>query len=177
MDEVQTGGGPSGTFWAHEQWGLEQSPDMVTFAKKLQTGGYFFSPHLRPKEAYRIYNTWMGDPHKMIMLKAYIDTVQEDHLLQNVGLTGEYLRTGLAELQNRHPGVLSNLRGSGTFLAIDVKDGASANALVGEMQRRGVESGVCGTRSIRFRPALIFTPTHAAMALNVLEDSLTSLFH
>ena len=43
MDEVQTGGGASGKFWAHEHWRLPagEEPDFVTFSKKLQGGGYF----------------------------------------------------------------------------------------------------------------------------------------
>jgi 4-aminobutyrate aminotransferase-like enzyme len=36
VDEVQTGVGATGTFWAHEAWGLSSPPDIVTFAKKMQ---------------------------------------------------------------------------------------------------------------------------------------------
>lgn len=52
VDEVQTGGGSTGTFWAHEN-----PPDMVTFSKKMQTGGYYAKPEFRPTEGYRIFNT------------------------------------------------------------------------------------------------------------------------
>ena len=38
VDEVQSGVLSSGTFWAHEQWGLDDAPDIVTFAKKMQVG-------------------------------------------------------------------------------------------------------------------------------------------
>lgn len=41
IDEVQTGGGPTGKFWAHEHFNLETPPDIVTFSKKMQLGGYF----------------------------------------------------------------------------------------------------------------------------------------
>lgn len=41
VDEVQTGGGISGKWWAHEHWDLETPPDIVTFAKKMCTGGYY----------------------------------------------------------------------------------------------------------------------------------------
>lgn len=44
VDEVQTGGGASGTFWAHEQWNLPSPPDMVTFSKKALIGGYYYTP-------------------------------------------------------------------------------------------------------------------------------------
>eukprot|EP00111_Clytia_hemisphaerica_P018244 TCONS_00053925-protein len=42
VDEVQSGGGGSGKIWAHEHWGLEEPPDMVTFAKKMQVGGFYY---------------------------------------------------------------------------------------------------------------------------------------
>jgi 4-aminobutyrate aminotransferase/(S)-3-amino-2-methylpropionate transaminase len=42
VDEVQTGGGATGRWWAHEAWGLSVPPDLVTFSKKMITGGYFY---------------------------------------------------------------------------------------------------------------------------------------
>uniref|UniRef100_A0A1I8F8X0 4-aminobutyrate aminotransferase, mitochondrial n=1 Tax=Macrostomum lignano TaxID=282301 RepID=A0A1I8F8X0_9PLAT len=43
VDEVQTGGGLCGTYWAHEQWGLDSPPDAVTFSKRTLLGGIYFS--------------------------------------------------------------------------------------------------------------------------------------
>ena len=77
VDEVQTGAGATGTFWAYEQWELQNPPDFVTFSKKMQTGGYFSKREFRPQETYRIFNTWMGDPSKMIQLEAFLDTYQQ----------------------------------------------------------------------------------------------------
>lgn len=58
VDEVQTGFGATGKFWAHEYWELSSPPDIVTFSKKAQTAGYFFSDEkLRPDKAYRQFNT------------------------------------------------------------------------------------------------------------------------
>lgn len=44
IDEVQTGGGPTGTLWCHEQFNLPSPPDVVTFSKKMQSGGFFNLP-------------------------------------------------------------------------------------------------------------------------------------
>lgn len=41
IDEVQTGGGPTGKMWCHEHFNLEFPPDLVTFSKKMQLGGYY----------------------------------------------------------------------------------------------------------------------------------------
>lgn len=59
VDEVQTGCGATGKFWAHEYWQLDNPPDIVTFAKKMQVSGFFLKGEFRPAQAYRIYNTWM----------------------------------------------------------------------------------------------------------------------
>lgn len=43
LDEVQTGGGPTGKMWCHEHFNLECPPDIVTFSKKMLTGGFYHS--------------------------------------------------------------------------------------------------------------------------------------
>ena len=43
-DEVQTGGGVSGKWWAHEHWNLDTPPDIVTFAKKMNAAGFYYRP-------------------------------------------------------------------------------------------------------------------------------------
>lgn len=58
IDEVQTGGGPSGKFWCHEHFNLPTPPDIVTFSKKMQIGGYFHTKEMTPKQSYRVFNTW-----------------------------------------------------------------------------------------------------------------------
>lgn len=64
VDEVQTGVGATGKFWAHEHWGLQagEEPDFVTFSKKMQASGVYHKKELRPGAAYRIYGTWMVRP-------------------------------------------------------------------------------------------------------------------
>lgn len=48
VDEVQTGMGATGKFWAHDFWDLENPPDFVTFSKKMYTGGFFLKPEFLP---------------------------------------------------------------------------------------------------------------------------------
>jgi 4-aminobutyrate aminotransferase/(S)-3-amino-2-methylpropionate transaminase len=67
---------------------LPESPDIVTFAKKMQTRGYFYKSHLRPGQPYRIYNTWLGDPIRILLLEAVINTIRSEKLLENNQKTG-----------------------------------------------------------------------------------------
>jgi len=47
IDEVQTGGGPTGKMWCHEYFNLDTPPDVMTFSKKMQLGGYYHSEDLK----------------------------------------------------------------------------------------------------------------------------------
>lgn len=47
VDEVQTGGGGTGKFWAHEHWGMDDPADVVSFSKKLLSGGYYHKDELQ----------------------------------------------------------------------------------------------------------------------------------
>ena len=64
--------------WAHEWFELAEAPDIVTFSKKMLTGGLYHKPDLRPKQPWRIFNTWVGDPSKVsttipeLILNSYI---------------------------------------------------------------------------------------------------------
>ena len=119
MDEVQTGGGPTGKLWAHEYFELDGPPDIVTFSKKMLTGGMYNKPELSPKQGYRIFNTWVGDPGKLILLEAVLKTIKKDNLLDNTIKAGEVLLQGLKDAQAKFPGLVHSARGLGTFCAID----------------------------------------------------------
>ena len=62
---------------------LDDPPDAVTFSKKMQIAGYYTKPDLVPDLPYRVFNTWMGDPSKVLMLEAVLDCVEKDGLVEN----------------------------------------------------------------------------------------------
>lgn len=144
IDEVQTGGGPTGKFWAHEWFNLDGPPDIVTFSKKMQLGGYFHSAEFKPQQEYRIFNTWCGDPGKVLMLEAILKVIKRDNLLANVNKSGAALKAGLLSAQKDFPNILNSTRGRGTFLAINAKDTKTRDAIVGKLKQKGIQSGGCG---------------------------------
>jgi len=172
IDEVQTGGGPTGKMWCHEWFELEDSPDIVTFSKKMLTGGLYHKPELRPKQPWRIFNTWVGDPGKLILLDAVLKTIKKDDLLGNTKASGDILLSGLKDLETRFPQYLRNTRGRGTFCAIDCDTGARRDDVLAKLRSLGVHAGGCGEAAIRLRPALVFQPSHANIFLQKLEDVL-----
>jgi 4-aminobutyrate aminotransferase/(S)-3-amino-2-methylpropionate transaminase len=172
VDEVQTGCGATGRMWAHAAWGLDTPPDCVTFSKKMQIGGVFYPRALAPAEPYRIFNTWLGDPIRLAQLEVILEIMRRDHLIEHTERVGASLLGALRGLQERHGGLLSEARGRGTFCAIDVATAAARDALVRELRQIGVEAGGSGDRSVRFRPALVFSQRHVDELVDHLEAAI-----
>lgn len=177
IDEVQTGGGPTGKMWCHEHFNLPEAPDVVTFSKKMLTGGYYMKEEFRPPQGYRVFNTWMGDPSKVLMLKEVIQVINRDRLLDNVNETGDVLYKGIQSLEKRFPQHINRLRGRGrgTFIAFDGIDSAKRDSIIEKLKQNGVHAGGCGEKTVRLRPALIFQPSHAHVFLDKLETVLAGL--
>lgn len=178
VDEVQTGVGASGKFWAHEHWNLTTPPDMVTFSKKFQAAGFYFhNPSLQPAQPYRQFNTWCGDPSKALIARTIYQEVARHGLVEKTAAVGNYLYGQLQEMFARHPGKAHNLRGEnfGTFIAWDCENPTKRNDLLLKMRGAGVNIGGCGDHSIRLRPGLVFEQQHAEVFLEALEFSLKAL--
>ncbi|KAF2640744.1 4-aminobutyrate aminotransferase [Massarina eburnea CBS 473.64] len=170
VDEVQTGVGATGKFWAHEHWNLSSPPDMVTFSKKAQTAGYYYGNNdLRPNKPYRQFNTWMGDPARAILFRAIIQEIKRLNLVQSTAVTGNYLFDGLKQLAEHYPKEIQNLRGKGqgTFIAWD---SPRRDEVLKKAKSVGVNIGGSGEKAVRLRPMLVFQQHHADLLLERLEQ-------
>ncbi|EGG16939.1 4-aminobutyrate transaminase [Cavenderia fasciculata] len=175
VDEVQTGMGATGKFWAHDHWNLSSPPDIVTFSKKMQAAGFYHNIEFRPSESYRNFNTWMGDPLRALELEVVVEQIKKNHLLDNVAITGKYLKDGLDEFQTRFPHLLRNVRGLGTFLAFDLPSPQIRDQIVNSLRAKGVETGGCGTEAIRMRPMLICQPNHINQFFDRFDTTLKEI--
>lgn len=176
VDEVQTGVAATGKFWAHEHWNLPFPPDMVTFSKKFQAAGYYFSdPAIKPNMPYRQFNTWCGDPSKAIIAKTIWQECDKHHLSSRVAEVGSYLYSKLQKLAEKYPKEIQNLRGKdcGTYIAWDASSGKSKDALVSGMKAFGVNIGACGVQTVRLRPMLVFEEKHADILVGALDSYLS----
>ena len=175
VDEVQTGVGATGKFWAHDHWNLSTPPDMVTFSKKAQTAGYYFgNPALRPNKPYRQFNTWMGDPSRALIFRGIIEEVERLNLVENTRTTGDYLYAGLESLAQKYPEHFQNLRGKnqGTFIAWDTP---KRDEFLVKAKTIGVNIGGSGAQAVRLRPMLVFQKHHADILLESLEKIIKLL--
>lgn len=166
VDEVQTGVVTSGTYWAHEAWGLETPPDIVTFSKKAQIAGYYYTDELQMTLPYRIYNTWMGDPAKLLILDKVNQVVEADGLMESTREAGDTLLAGLKSLADEYPQHFYDPRGAGTLCAVNTSTADVRAAVLGGMRQQGVLLGACGDTAIRFRPPLTFAKKHADIVID-----------
>ncbi|KQU04837.1 L-lysine 6-transaminase [Rhodococcus sp. Leaf7] len=176
VDEVQTGAGITGTPWAHQQLGIE--PDVLAFGKKTQVCGIMAGRRVDDVQdnvfrvGSRINSTWGGSLTDMVRARRILEVVERDGLIARAAQMGEVLRTRLDDLAARHPAV-SDVRGRGLFCAFSLPDGATRDRVI---ERLLVDEHVvmlgCGSRSVRFRPALTVTEEALAAAVDALDAVL-----
>lgn len=172
VDEVQTGVGATGKMWAHEHWDLPHSPDIVTFSKKVQSGGFYYKKELRPSQAYRIFNTWMGDNSRTAYFEKIVDVILSEGLVEKTAKTGKFLNDEMVKLEQKYSNVVEGTRGQGTFIAFDGKTPKIRDDVVFALRNSGVLVGPSGDAAVRLRPSLIFNEDHASIFLEKYEQAL-----
>ncbi|KXB98162.1 MAG: L-lysine 6-transaminase [Chlorobi bacterium NICIL-2] len=179
FDEVQTGMGITGTWWAFEQLGVV--PDIFSFGKKSQVCGIAVTRRVDevPENVFhvpsRINSTWGGNLTDMARATAYLRIIHERNYLENARIQGAYLLERLVELTERYPDIVSNARGRGLFCAFDL----ASPAMRKEFLRRAFAHGLLilgsGEQSIRFRPTLDITRERIDEAVSIIERVLQEM--
>ncbi|KAM0476692.1 hypothetical protein ACHAPX_006113 [Trichoderma viride] len=175
VDEVQTGVGATGKFWAHDHWNLQDPPDIVTFSKKAQAAGFYYgNPALRPNKPYRQFNTWMGDPVRALLFRAIVGEIERLDLVNHTAKVGDYLYSKLEGLQKKYPEHFKDLRGKGqgTFIAFD---NPKRDQFLAKAKEFGINIGGSGASAVRLRPMLTFQEHHADILIDALEKIVKAL--
>jgi L-lysine 6-transaminase len=179
FDEVQSGVGLTGRFWAHEHAGV--TPDLMAFGKKMQVCGMLAGPRIDEesenvfKVSSRLNSTWGGNLVDMVRCQRYLEIIEQDGLVENAAKVGVRLLSGLEALQARRPAVFSNARGRGLMCAIDFTDGATREKVADEAYELGMMILGCGNRSVRFRPPLDVTAAEIDEALGILDEAAAKI--
>lgn len=175
VDEVQTGVGTTGKWWAYQNYGFE--PDVLCFGKKMQVCGIMGGARLDEvdsvfKVSSRINSTWGGNLVDMVRAQRYLQIIQQDGLVENAAQQGEHFLTGLRTLQAKHPGRIDNVRGKGLFVAFTLPDRDLRDRLLKHLMDEGMLALASGSDSIRFRPPLNVTSGEIDEALVLLDRGL-----
>lgn len=182
FDEVQTGGGATGTAWAYQQLGV--TPDIVAFSKKIQLGGIMAGGRVDEVAdnvftvSGRINSTWGGGLTDMVRSRRNLEIIEAEGLIDAAGPKGQHLLDGLQSVVDQlaaqgHPNAVRNIRGRGLFVAVDLVDRSTRDAVLHDLQvNEGVLALACGERSVRFRPALSITQTELDEAVGAFGRSV-----
>jgi acetylornithine/N-succinyldiaminopimelate aminotransferase len=171
LDEVQTGVGRTGYWFAHQADGI--APDVVTLAKGLG-GGLPLGACLAFGEAATLLgpgmhaSTFGGNPVCCAAALAVLDTIEREDLLAHVKRIGERLRRGIEALA--HP-LVTGVRGAGLLLGVAL-GGPAAGALAGVLRDAGFLTQAVQPDVLRLAPPLILTEEQADAFLAALPAAL-----
>jgi 4-aminobutyrate aminotransferase len=185
LDEVQSGVGRTGKFWAFEHTGVV--PDIVASAKGLGSGmpiGACIARH-------ELTEDWLPGAHgntyggNALACAAAFETIGlvEEELMENARVVGAYLMDRLRETMDRVPQI-GEVRGRGLMIGVEfVKDRErreadpqGADAIMVEAFRRGLLLLTCGRSTIRFCPPLVVTRAEVDRAIEVFEATIDHVY-
>lgn len=173
-DEVQTGVGLTGRFWAHEHY---VKPDILAFGKKAQVCGILAGRRIDDIEtncfrvSSRINSTWGGNLVDMVRFGRILQVMEEENLVDNAASTGSYLQKKITELADQFD-VVTNPRGKGLLCAVDFKSTELRDRVKKECFKRQLMILGCGTKTIRFRPPLTVKNEHIDEGLEIIENAV-----
>ena len=171
-DEIQSGMGRTGHLLAIEHWGVE--PDIVCLAKGIASGlplGAFIARAEQmswPPGSHG--STFGGNPVACAAGLATLDLL-ENGLMDNAARVGAVLQDGLREIAAGNQDV-TDVRGIGLMLAIELRTPELAARLVESAFERGLLLLTAGTRAVRISPPLVLNPEEAATGLEIIASAL-----
>ena len=176
-DEIQSGMGRTGSWWAIEASGIE--PDIVTTAKGIASGmpiGAFIgreSLWTWPPGAHG--STFAGNPVCAAAALATLDVIEADGLA-NAAAMGARLRGGLERVATGTTAV-RDVRGAGLMLAVEFESHGAAEAVQEAAFHRGLLTLECGESSLRFSPPLIVDAEAVDTAVRLFGESVEAAAH
>ena len=186
-DEVQTGAGRTGTFFAMEQMGV--TADLTTFAKSIAGG--FPLAGVCGKAEYMdaiapggLGGTYAGSPIACAAALAVLDVFEEEHLLDRCKEVGERLVTGLKAIQAKHP-VIGDVRALGAMIAVELFEGGDSHKpnptavaqVVAKARDKGLILLSCGTYGNVLRVLVPLTSPNEQLdkGLAIIEECFAEL--
>ncbi|WP_421498137.1 aspartate aminotransferase family protein [Flavobacterium columnare] len=165
LDEVQSGYGRTGKFFAHQHAGIQ--PDIITVAKGMGNGfpiaGVLIAPHIQPKKEM-LGTTFGGNYLACAAGLAVLEVIEKENLMENAQKMGEYLIEQLQNIPN-----IKEIRGMGLMVAIELYEPCAAvrKRLLDEF---GIFTGTASNKNtLRILPSLAVTKKELDELLQALK--------
>ncbi len=176
FDEIQTGVGRTGKFFAYELSGV--TPDIMSVAKGIG-GGFPMGACLATEDAASGMTlgthgtTFGGNPLAMAVGNAVLDVVLEEGFIDRVARMGLRLRQSLAQLKDQHPGVIEEIRGEGLMIGLKLR--TLNTDFVAEARANGLLVVAAGDNVVRLLPPLVISEEDAAEAVARLDRTARAI--
>lgn len=178
FDEIQTGMGRTGSFYAYEMYGV--TPDIVTLAKGLAggvpTGAFIVTEKIAAAfHAGDHGSTFGGNPLACAAANVVLDTIANDDFLAGVRDVGAHFKQALTNLQKKYPAHIVEVRGTGLILGMEVKESEDAAVIARRMLEQGVIINCTAGNVLRFIPPLIFSKNEVDELIAVLDHCVLDI--
>ncbi|HXX05367.1 MAG TPA: aminotransferase class III-fold pyridoxal phosphate-dependent enzyme [Candidatus Bathyarchaeia archaeon] len=169
LDEVQSGVGHTGKWWAFEHYDV--IPDIMSAAKALQIGATMYDKKLEPSERSALSSTWGGGSRIDMAIGArIIDVIKQDNLLENATRMGNMLKKGLQEIVGKN-GVI-DVRGLGLMIGLEFDTRTRREKKIVELFKNGLLTLGAGQKSLRIIPPLVITKEQIEEGLELMNKVL-----
>jgi len=179
FDEVQTGVGITGKVWAHQHYSVV--PDLMSFGKKTQVCGFLCGDRINEVEnnvfieSSRINSTFGGNLTDMVRFKIMLEIIEQEKLIENARINGDYLLSELNNLSEYFPAFVTNPRGKGMFCAFDLPSMQERDDAINAMMNNKLLILPSGDNSIRFRPHLNISKEEIDLSIDIIKKSIKSI--
>ena len=172
FDEVQTGIGRTGTFFAHQHSAIV--PDIMSAAKALGNG-FPIGAMLASDRVMHYFgpgshgSTFGGNPLACAAALATLETLRDEKIVDKVVQNGAFLMAEVERLKRQFPEIIGDIRGLGLMFGVDLK-GLPVADVVGACLERRLLVGSAGDNTLRMTPPLIIEKTEIETMLQVLTE-------
>jgi 4-aminobutyrate aminotransferase len=170
LDEVQSGMGRTGKWWAFEHY--EVKPNIMSIAKALQVGVTAYDKIFDPVERGVLSSTWgAGSRIDMAVGTKIIDVINHDRLLSNATIRGDTLKKGLKEMVGKK-GII-DVRGIGLMIGIEFDTIERRDNKLIELFKKGLLLLSAGQKTMRVMPPLTIGEEEVQKALVIMNEVLS----
>ena len=169
FDEVQSGMGRTGKWWAYEHYGVE--PNIMTVAKALQVGATVYDKDYDPPKPGILSSTWGGGSRiDMAIGTKIIEIILKNNLLSNSQKIGDMLLKNFVDIVGING--LIDARGIGLMIGLEFDTKVTRDFMVNNLFKKGLLILPAGMKSIRIMPPLIINEEEAMKGFSLINDTI-----
>jgi acetylornithine/N-succinyldiaminopimelate aminotransferase len=177
-DEIQSGLGRTGKWFAYQHYGI--LPDVTTIAKPIANGIPMGAMLCTNSAAEAITpgmhgTTFGGGPLACAVAIAVIDTIKKENLLQHIQETGDFFHNELSKLAERHDCIV-DVRGIGLMLGLELNSADLAKRVTTELMERHIIINRTSETVLRFLPPFILERKHVETAVKALDEIVSAAY-